>query len=243
MRTLSLRLPAMVFGLTFFALCGVAVAPLPASASMVTMDYAGTNIYDSTGSGLSPVPAGNWMTATFTDINATTVQLTINTSGFANGVYLGTKGLYFNFNDPNTTANGVSFTYLSSSSSANAVAATSVSKSNVANTLAAGTGSGYYNFELKWGSTTSTELSWVETVVYDLTATTGINASDFNHTSTGGTIGQLYSAAYLQQTSGDAYTYTNTPVLGGSPTPIPGTLLLFAPGLVGLAAFRKRFMV
>ncbi len=239
LRALRLKSPAMLFSLIFLALCWVSIAPLSASANYVTLDY--DNIFSSSGGGINYVPTDNWLTANFKDIGTNEVQLTISTSGFASGVYLGSNGLYFNFN-PNSIASRVVFTYEGSSGTGHGVAASSILKAKEGSKSIKAGGGGYYNFELKWGATSAKELSGDETVVYDLTAS-GLKASDFDYQSTGGK-SDFYSAAYLQQRChGGDWVNPSTPTTSGSPTPIPETLFLFGPALACLVAFRKKLIV
>ena len=239
LKTLRPRLPAMLFGLMFFALCGAFITPLSAGADTVTLDYAGSNIYKTVGSGINYQPVYNWMTATFTDIAANEVQLTVSTPGFSSGVFLGANGLYFNFN-PSKSASSVAFAYQGSTGTGVGVNYTTLSTANAGSTSIQADGGGYYNFELKWGTTSAKELSGYETATWDLTAT-GLKASDFAYQSSGGTTGNFYAAAYLQETgNGAVWVDPGTPLVA---TPIPGTLLLFGPGLAWLAALRKRLSV
>lgn len=113
----------------------------------------------------------------------------------------------------------------------------------ITQTLATTAGQSYtFSFALAHDSTNNQNdfnASWNGTPVLALsnTASFGWTQYSFTEVATG-------SSTTISLAGRDVpawYGLDNVSVVQGSPVPIPGALLLFGPGLVGLAAIRRRF--
>jgi hypothetical protein len=188
-------------------------------------------------SGATPPASGTtpWVTATFDDSfgGANTVRLTMTAGNLTGNENI--ELFYFNF-DPGLNPLDLTFTAIDNSASnpENGKGDNGIF-TGVNGYMANGDGS-YdiaFNFPPPPGSSANLFTSG-ESVIYDITFTSAINANSFNHFSDeGGGQGTYLAAAHIQRINGNDSGWIGV-------VPEPGTASLLALGLIGLAAKRRR---
>ena len=137
--------------------------------------------------GMAPKGTAPWLTATFENVSANTVRLTMSTANLVVSEFVGEW--YFNFN-PSLNPSNLTFVYKSG------VSAATISKG--ANAFKAD-GDGYFDFKFAFTANTFTK---VLTSVYEITYTSAITDASFNYKSSPdpmfASTGSYTSAAHIQ---------------------------------------------
>ncbi len=188
-------------------------------------------------SGATPPASGTtpWVTATFDDSfgGANTVRLTMTAGNLTGNENIGL--FYFNF-DPGLNPLDLIFAAIDNSASNPENGKGDNGIFTGVNGYAANGDVSYdiaFNFPPPPGSSGNLFTSG-ESVIYDITYTSAINANSFNHFSDeGGGQGTYLAAAHIQRINGNDSGWIGV-------VPEPGTASLLALGLVGLAAKRRR---
>lgn len=191
--------------------------------------------------GASPVGTPPWLTATFTQMGANTVRLTMADTNLSANEFV--DQWLFNY-DPTKDATSLTFTYVSG------ILATVSTVADNSSGIA-GDGGGRYDIQFNFpAGPPSARFGENDTSVYDITFT-GLTEADFDFLSAppAGN-GQFHTAAHVQgiATAPGAPTSGwigdengNGGGGGGSVIPEPGTFLLLGAGLMGLGLYgRKR---
>jgi hypothetical protein len=203
----------------------VFLAAVPAGAATVSFELD----FEYTG-GDDPAGPPPWLVADFVDTGLNEVKMSINTFGLVDEEFV--SSWFFNL-DPELNAEFLSFRFVRESSTG--LPAT-VSRGNDSQNAAGDRGQGF-DIELTWSTSQGRQFIAGKEVVYMISYSDAENSGDmitafsFNFFNQGG----LLSAAHVQGISpGDG---------GGwiAAVPIPGTVWLFASGMLGLAVLRKRF--
>jgi hypothetical protein len=201
----------------------VFIAAVPASAATITFELD----FEYTG-GDDPAGPPPWLVADFKDDTQNKVQLTIDTFGLQEEEFV--SSWFLNL-DPALNAELLNFERIGGSG----LPAT-VSLGNDSQNAAGSLGQGF-DIKLSWSTSPGRRFIADKDIIYLITYSDTenlddkITASSFNFFNQG----ELFSAAHVQGIfPGDG---------GGwiAAVPIPGTVWLFASGMLGLAALRKRF--
>jgi hypothetical protein len=206
------------------ALAGaIAAAALPAHADTVTLNF------QSIFSGSAPAGSGPWLTATFTDVSAGTVLLTVNASGLTANESVGE--LYFNLN-PASSASMLVFS--------RDPASTGPSAANT--TISLGTnafradGDGYYDVLLDLPPPPGSQAARFtagESLVYTITGIPTLSAACFlflSQPGPGAGPGPQFAAAHIEQIGAAGASGWAGAVLA-APVPLPGAAWLLISGL------------
>ena len=151
-------------------------------------------LLDNVFSGQSTPPAqpGPWVSATFVDVSAGAVRLTVTNVGLSSGEFL--SGLYFNLNPADNVTN-LSFGLVSSNGSF-ALPTISQATDNFK-----ADGDGKYDILLSFGTANGTTFTVNDSVTYLITGISNLVASDFDYLSMpAGGAGPYYAAAHYQGT-------------------------------------------
>lgn len=211
---------------------GVIAFVLPTNARALTfeLNYEFSEAQSPTG----PAP---WLTATFTDIAADTVRLTMTANGLVNKEFV--DEWLFNFDTNNISLNPADFTHVSSED----VGIFGPLSVEVGVDDFPGDGGGLYDIKFVFDNAPPADrFDAGDSVTYDITAT-GLSASSFEVLSTPhGDHGIYFSAAHIQAIgSGDDPQGSGwIGPKGETPIPEPTTILLVGLGLLGFAGFLKK---
>ncbi|HYA40418.1 MAG TPA: hypothetical protein VEF34_03895 [Syntrophobacteraceae bacterium] len=181
------------------------------------------------------------LTATFTDVGAGRVELTITSFLGDNESVADSNGLYFNFNPAkDNILKALHFKLVSDSKKFSQAAGVKLS----ADGYKAANG-GLYDIELTWPSNVKA-FSYGESQEYLITDSSGvIKASDFLYLSSQRGAGHTWLAAVDVNVSGKTLTgswvgATDPPP--GAGTPLPGAVWLFGSGLAVMVCLKKKFL-
>jgi hypothetical protein len=190
--------------------------------------------FDSVFSGTAPSGAAPWLQAEIKDVSANTVDLTISTAGLQGTEFI--SDFYLNIN-PSLTVTSLAFSQTSKTGSfANPAISTGEDAFKA-------DGDGYYDVDLSFATANGSTFTVGDSVTYQITGITGLNANSFDYMSTsGGGAGTWLAAAHIQSigasgASGWIAPSQLTPV----PEPAPILLSSLAIGLwVGARRLRNR---
>lgn len=186
--------------------------------------------------GGNPAGSAPWLTVDFANEGANTVQMTLTSHLSVSGEFISEVV----FNETGLLPNSLCFTSISGPT------ASITHKGFDAQNLT-GSGSAGKGFDIKFSFPTSNSgkvdrFNNSDVVVYDIIGT-GLTASYFDALNTGSA--QAHVGAKLQGIPGlnggtTSAAIRDTLPLASAPVPIPGAVLLFSSGLVGLVLARKR---
>jgi hypothetical protein len=183
--------------------------------------------FDTVFSGTAPTGTAPWLQAEFKDVSPNTVSLTISTAGLQGTEFI--SDFYFNLN-PSLDANSLS---LSQTSKTGSFANAGIATGN--NTLKAD-GDGYYCVDLSFATANGSTFTVGDSVTYQITGITGLDAADFDFTSTGGGgEGSWIAAAHVQSigANGSASGWAAPTQFLAVPEPSTVLLSCLAMGLCG----------
>lgn len=187
--------------------------------------------------GDDPVGPKPWLTATFSQINSTTVQLEMSNINLVSDEFIG--AWYFNFND-SLDVNSLNFNRVGGSASSDPSISTGLNAFNGVG------GGGRYDIEFDFPQPKNSRFGAGDNIVYEITGLNPLNIDMFNfESSPQGGNGIWHSAAHVQGIGDNA---NGGGWVGGVPTtnpnvivPEPSTYLMLSSLLVFvLFAFRVK---
>ncbi len=181
--------------------------------------------------GTEPAGPSPWISATFEDIDANTVKLTLNNFNLVGSEFVG--GWYFNFND-SLDVNNLNF---------NRIGGTAIKDPSISTGLNSfkADGDGYFDILFDFPNKKKDRFIAQDTLVYEISNSNPISGLDFAFESApGGGNGSWYSAAHVQSISGDFSGW-----IGAGPAvavPEPSTYLMLGTllGIVLIFARRRK---
>lgn len=188
-------------------------------------------------SGTSPGGSLSWISATFIDVGANDVQLTMTASNLTDTQFI--SGLYFNL-DPGLDPSLLSFT-----PGTNPVGTTTITQTYPSGCCKAD-GDGFYDFRFNFPTANNPmgdRFQSGESVVYNIsyTGSGSIDVNSFNFLSSpGGGTGNYKVAAHIQGINGDDSTSGWVATATVVPEPISSTLFIIGSALLGIKYCRDK---
>jgi len=182
---------------------------------------------------LNGIPMGGFLTAVFTDVATNQVDLTITSALTPPGKtgtesVIGSGGLYFNFS-PAASVGGLTFTLQSGSFTQGATAVESSAGYTVGN-------GGSYDIHLTYPGNVFSNGQYQ---TYLITGT-GIDAADFMVANSKNWFAAMGVSVPGGLSTGEWVGATVTVTPEGTGAPIPASVWLFGPGLIGIIGLRRK---
>lgn len=204
--------------LSIFVAMMFMVGSLPAIVYVYSLDTEFSGGADPVG----PVP---WATATFSQVDAGTVQLELSNINLSGSEFIG--AWYFNFND-SLDVNSLSFSRVGGTAPADADISTGLNSFKA-------DGDGYFDIIFDFPQKSADRFAAGDTIVYEISGINPLTMDMFNFDSApGGGNGSWYSAAHVQSINGE-----DSGWIGSGPgvaVPEPSTYLMLS-SLLGLSLF------
>ncbi len=182
--------------------------------------------------GTEPAGPSPWLTATFQDIDANTVSLTLSNLNLVEKEFVGSW--YFNFNEK-LDIDKLKFKNIGGTAVKKPSISTGSNKFKAA-------GDGYYDIEFDFPTKKKDRFVAQDTLVYEISSPNPISGLDFSFTSEfKGEVGSWYSAAHVQSIDSKFSGW-----IGGGPevaVPEPSTYLMLGSLLGTILLFSRRRIV
>lgn len=222
----------LVAGLVVIGSLATGFSPITANASSLVFQF------DNVFSGSSVSQPAPWLVATFQDVGANQVQLTISNTDLTVGANPEFEsGIYFNFNtNAAYHVNNLTFTLQSETSGVSGPAA------QIAQNNFKADGDGYYDILFSFSNNNFENGDYVTYLI--TTSGSSLKASDFAYLSApGGGVGPYLAAAHLQGGNGGFSAWVNPTsymIIQQVPEPAPTAFLAVLLGLWGVWFLRVR---